>query len=314
MIKNDFLTSPEISKRLNIDRATVSKLAQKHNLSIKRLSYHDVRYSLSEIQHALGIGHPNSLNQRFVEPFATRDYWAGYWKLNWDEAIVAADAHSPFTNEEIINLMLKVANHYGIKNFLHAGDFWNQDQFSTWWVSKEDMVDFNKEVEYSNVLMNALVSGFSDVRFFLGSHDIRMWKLLYDQGKATAFDDIWQLLTAKKQIKISSYRYCDIGKEWRVSHPKNVVKIGGLSSIRLFAKHHKSLIFGHGHWWGHEYAPDGIHHLIAPGCLVDKRKVPYKNIWDTSHNEWVTGFVVIFDGNKPILFSENTPWGKLIKK
>jgi len=313
-MENDFLKAFEIAKRLGINKATVSQLAARHNLNIKKLSNHDIRYSLSQIKHVLEKGRPNGENRRFVEPFIARNYWDGYWKLDWKEAIVASDAHSPFTHEGIINLMLKVANHYGIKNFLHAGDFWNQDQFSTWWVAKEDLVEFSKEVEYSNALVDALVSNFSDVRFFLGSHDVRMWKLLYDQGKATAFDDIWQLLNAKKKIKISSYRYCDIGKEWRVSHPKSVVKIGGLPSIRLFAKHHKSLIFGHGHWWGHEYAPDGIHHLIAPGCLVDKQKVPYKNIWDTSHNEWVAGFVVIFDGNKPILFSEDTPWGRLIKK
>src|SRR4030066_42585 len=72
--------------------------------------------------------------------------------------------------------MLEVAMKYKITNFVHAGDFWNQDAFSYWWVTKEDSVSFDKEVVYSKKIVNSLTSHFKDVRFFLGSDDIRFWK------------------------------------------------------------------------------------------------------------------------------------------
>jgi len=283
-------------------------LAKKYDLKVKKLSYHDRRYSLSEIQKTLsGAQTANSFNRRFLEPIKSRTY-NDYWVLNWDEGIVCADAHSPFLHRKIFDRLLQIANHYKIKNLLHAGDFWNQDQFSYFWIDKKDMPTWDKEISFSKDLAKSLTDNFDDVRFILGSHDTRFWKLLNSMGKGEEYETVWKLLENPK-IKTSDYRYCEINEHWRVNHPKNTVKVGGLPAIRMNAKFNKSIIFGHGHWQGYVYAPDGKHILMAPGCLVDPEKIAYRSLWDTSHDQWVPGFALILERNKFLLFNENSPYG-----
>ncbi len=309
---NDYLSSKEIAKRLHIHQRTIPALAAKHEFKVLRKGYNNNRYSLSQIQAALESGRPNQANYRFVEPSATKTY-DDFWKLDWDEFIVAADCHSPYLYTPIYDKMMDVAAKYKIKKFVHAGDFWNQDTFSYWWVAKEDCVSFDQEVAYSKKIVNSLTKQFDDVRFFLGSHDIRFWKLLYSQGKFDTYDTVWNLLENNK-IHVSSYRYCEVGDEWRINHPKNTVKVGGLPAIRMSAKFGRSVIFGHGHWQGWVWDPSGKHLLMAPGCLCDPKKISYKNLWDTSHDEWVPGFVLVRDRTRATVFNMDSDWDLYLGK
>jgi hypothetical protein len=77
----------------------------------------------------------------------------------------------------------------------------------------------------------------------------------------------------------------------------------------MSSKFGRSVVFGHGHWWGIEHAPDGKKYHIAPGCMCDPQRIGYRSVWDTSHSEWVNGFLLILERNKPILFELNTSWG-----
>lgn len=305
-VENDYFSPMEISKKLHIHPSTVSALASRHNLNVQKFGYHNNRYSLSEVKASLENGRGNQNNYRFIEPSATRVY-NDFWKLDWDEFIVAADCHSPYLHTPIFDKMMEVANKYNIKKFIHAGDFWNQDQFAYWWVAQEDLVGVDKEIAYSKKIVNVLTKHFDEVRFFLGSHDIRFWKLMYSTGKFSTYDAIWNLLENDK-IHVSSYRYCEVGDEWRINHPKNTVKVGGLPAIRMSAKFNRSVIFGHGHWQGWVWDPSGKHLLVAPGCLCDPQKISYKMTWDTSHDEWVPGFCLVLEKTKLVLFNQNTPW------
>lgn len=305
--KEEWLTSSEIAKRLKIHYGSVSHITNGDGIEVRKNGgYHKWLYPLNQIKNAMANHSPNAFNHNILEASQTRLY-DDYWKLNWDEFIVAADAHTPFINEKMFNRMLKVAQHYGIKNFIHGGDFWDQSGFSYFETDKEDMTDFSYDVKYSKGVAKVLTDTFKDVRFFLGSHDVRFYRMLMSQNKANNILDIWQLLDNPK-IKVSKYRYCDIGKDWRINHPKNIVKVGGLPAIRMTAKHHRNIVFAHGHWLGYVYAPDGQNVLIAPGCLVDKKRVAYVNAWDTSHDIWVNGFLMVVEKKKFILFSEFSPW------
>lgn len=210
--------------------------------------------------------------------------------------------------------MLTLAQKYKITNLIHAGDFWNQDIFSYWWVAKEDLVSFSDEVVYSKKIIQTWSKVFRDMRFFLGSHDARFWRLLYSQGKADNYDDIWNLLEMKHHIKTSPYRYCEVGNEWRINHPKNTVKVGGLPAVRMSAKFERSVIFGHGHWQGMVWDPSGKHLLMAPGCMCDPNKFAYKCYWDTSHDNWKPGFIMVRDGKRATIFNEDSDWDLYLRK
>jgi len=303
---DEWLSSREISQRLKIHKHTVSEVAFRHGLEIKSLSKRDKLYKLSDIVSALSVAQANPYNKRFIEAPLTRIY-DDYWKLPWDEFICACDTHSPHLNEKLFHKMLDVAERYKIKNFMHAGDFFDQNTFSRFDSEPDDMVDWDYEIDYSRKILQSLKSVFENVYFFMGSHDVRFWLMLLRTGKFSKFDTPFRLCGVDG-IETSKYRYAEIGKEWRINHPKNVVKVGGLPALRMIAKHNRSIVFGHGHWWGMEKDPSGKHYLIAPGCMVDGRRIAYKSIWDTSHNEWVGGFLLVVDKDKPILFNDDSPW------
>ncbi len=251
------------------------------------------------------LGTHNQYNKRFVIPSTSKIY-DDYWKLDWDEFILGCDSHVPHYHEGIYNRMLEFAQKRGIKNFIHPGDFWDQTFAAKFDVAPEDTISISEETGVGKTIIKALKSVFTDIRFTLGSHDIRLWLNLLKQGKNIPFDEAWSL--TEEKVKVSQFRYAEIGDEWRVTHPRNIMRVGGIPAVRAVAKFNKSIVFGHGHWWGIVTDPSGTHYIINPGCLVDKTRVAYKNLWDTSHDEWVCGFLAVVDRNKPILLKEDSPW------
>lgn len=306
----EWLSAREIAKKLGINRGTIATNANKHNLEIRKSSYHDVQYNLSDIKRILTTAPPNQFNKHYLVASDTKLY-NKYLKLNWDEFIACSDVHSPFVNEKIFNQMLDIGLKYKIKNFIHGGDFWDQLQFSRFDTDPTDMTRFDMDVDYTRKVVKSLLEVFTNVYFILGSHDVRFWMMMLRLNKATSFDEIWGLLDTDKakrditsRIHVNSYRFCFIGDEWEVIHPKNVVRIGGIPAVRIVAKRNRSLIIAHGHWWGIEQDPSSKHYLIYPGCMVNGDKVAYKSLWETSHAEWKGGFVAVFDKTTPILFDD----------
>jgi hypothetical protein len=230
-----------------------------------------------------------------------------FWHLDWDEFAVICDTHSPNYNAKMFDRLLQVCEKYKINHIVHAGDFFDGESFSYWPGLTEDPASFAAEIKASKKIVNTLLGHFPEIHFFMGTHDLRFWRMLSSQGKKETFTTPFDLLESEK-IKVSRYHYCDINGEWRITHPKNTVKVGGLPAIRMSAKFMRSVVFAHGHWMGMVRDPSGKHWLCAPGCMVDPRRIAYKNLMDTSHDEWVPGFMIVVEKVKPILFAEDSPW------
>lgn len=199
--------------------------------------------------------------------------------------------------------MLEIAQKYQIKNIIIPGDFWDQTMYSKFDLDPEDTIDFDYEIQYGRKGIKALKSVFKNIYFTLGSHDIRLWLMLLKQGKKQPFDIAWKL-TDEEGLNVSKFRFAEINDMWRITHPKNCMQLGGYPSIKFAAKHEKSVIVGHGHWWGHDQDITGKRHIIFPGCLCDPFRISYKSLWDTSHREWKNGFVAVFEKFIPQLFDD----------
>lgn len=296
----------EIAKRLKINNGTVSSIAKRYDLKIKDGGYRNKKYSLSEIQKYLGLSNFNGFNKRFLDYPKYNDFW----KLEIPESIIGGDTHCPFIHTEIFNLMAKVASRYGIKTFIHAGDFFDELQFSDFPTSPEDLIDTDTEQLEANAIIEELHNYFNNMYFIQGNHDVRLWKQFIKAGKATknSWKTIWNLLD-KNIIKTSQYRYLELNGYWRITHPKNIIKVGGLPAIRLRAKVDMSLVIAHGHLYGEVPDPSSKYYIINPGCLCDPEKIGYANVWDTSHDLWHPGFMMVVERTKHILFDLNSPYG-----
>lgn len=292
-------------------------MADKYNLTVRPISYHDKRYSLSQIEKCLRIGasrSTNVFNLKFTESLQLKTY-NKFWKLDWPEFILGSDTHAPFVHPKIFDLMLKVRDKYKIPNFIHPGDFFDELCFNTFPTSPEDNIDWNDEMTSAKEICKVLTDHFKEVYFTLGNHDVRFWKLLIAQSKATnkSWEVCWKLLDNNK-IHYSKYRYAEINGYWRLTHPKSAIRIGGAPAMRIRAKYDRSMIFAHGHWYGEIPDPSGKYYLIAPGCLCDPNKIGYVRAWDTAYDEWHPGFLMVVERKKHILFDLNSPWGIYLKK
>lgn len=297
-------TAEQVAKELGIHSATVYALARKHNLKKEKIGKY-FHFDPNDILTALKSAKAsNSFNMRFREQyneeFKTHDF-LDFFSIEANDFIVASDSHVPYIHTETVELLLAIAEKYSIKTLIHAGDFWDQNWASQYLTDPEDLCSVDFEISAGKYLIQQFKKYFKEIYFICGTHDIRFWKRLIENAKPQPFDIAWRL-TGEDGIKMSRYRYAEVNNYWRITHPANTVKIGTKSAIDLFAKYQKSLIIGHGHWWGIEQDPSGSNYFIYSGCLCDPVKIAYKNLWDTSHRNWKNGFVVVRNKYIPELF------------
>jgi len=307
MTDDNWFTASQIADKLKINKGTISTLSKRHNIPA-RGDYHHRSYPLQEIERALSLGNPNKFNARFIEP--ETHLFNDFWKLDWQESCIISDAHSPFFNARMFDRLLEFAIKRNIKRCLHAGDFFDHPTCSKWPMMSIDEAPSTafQERETKN-LYKTLTEVFTDLRFLMGTHDLRYWKAIVAGGHQDDFSSPFQKIDCDPN-QVSRFPYAEIGNEWYISHPHSVVKVGGIPSVRMSAKHERSIMVAHGHLMGFDFNPSGRHVVVNLGCMLNREKIAYKMLQDTSHGEWIVGFGVILDPDKPtfLLFNEYSPW------
>lgn len=215
----------------------------------------------------------------------TRTY-NDYLRLSGDW-VVSSDYHIPYTDVELIRLMITTAKKFKVRNLLVAGDFLDQAAFSTFFVQEE--LDFREELEGAREIFKLLAGWFTNIKFLLGNHDIRLLKLL--QFKLGA-EDFFKMISDK--VQVSQYPYCKINNKWYITHPKNYSKIA--TRVAHWLNHREQCHVGvaHGHAMGVTYSPSGREVLFDTGGIFDQTRVEYKNLIDTTHANWISGFSLIY--------------------
>jgi len=305
MTDDNWFTASQIADKLKINKGTISTLAKRHNIPAQG-DYHHRSYPLQEIEKALSLGNPNKFNARFIEP--ETHLFTDFWHLDWKQCCIISDTHAPFFNARIYDRLFEIATKRKIRQCIHVGDFFDNPTFSKWpMMSIDEAPSLAFQIKETKKLHDEMSKVFPELYFLMGTHDLRYWRMIVSQGKHDDFSSPFDLIGCKH---VSRFPYAEIGQEWRVSHPHNVVKVGGIPSVRMTAKHDRSILVAHGHLMGYEFSPNGKHVIINMGSMVNREKVAYVNLQDTSHPIWVNGFVVLLEPNKPkfLLCNEYSPW------
>jgi len=243
-----------------------------------------------------------------------------FWKLKGDW-IISSDWHLPYYDHALADNLIKIAKKFKIKKHLIAGDFTDQAAFRHMLYAIPIIDDrLREDTEYTfgicAEIINKMLEWFDEIRLLTGNHDIYFFKVLQGKVKTEGF---WRLVGVNKKdfnkkFFVSQYPFCSLNGKWHVTHPKTYSRIPTNVPRALSTKYRMSTISAHGHNFG--LAPDisGQDICIDSGGMFDYKKIGYKWMTDTTHPQWVSGFVVV-KNNKPYIFSDTiTDWDYWLKK
>lgn len=264
-----------------------------------------------EVTKRLGL---TSLNQirKWIEkghlkrPLFNTTIYNDYFRLSGDW-VVSSDYHIPYSDQELIENMIKVAKKFKISNLLVAGDFLDMAMFSEYFIQEEG--SFEEELETAREVLKLLSGHFKDVRFLAGNHDIRMLRKLEFKLNVKNF---FQMLD--KDLKVSKYPYCTINDRWRITHPKTYSRLSTRVAYFMTHKHKMHIGVAHGHAMGVTYSPSGEEICFDTGGMFQRDRIEYVNLIDTTHPMWTSGFSIIKNNHLYLFPKAHTDWNFWLNK
>jgi predicted phosphodiesterase len=231
-----------------------------------------------------------------VEKYNKELHVSGDWMLT-------GDWHSPFYDVDLIEKLLAIADRFGIKQIVIAGDFGDLHAFSPF---KDGGRDWKWEKAKLRNLIKVLIGNFKKVIWLMGNHDLRFWKQLQGMG---AEDDIFELVIQAEttnKIQYSTYPYAIINESWMITHPASYSRLQTRNSFFLSSKYMPKLMekgqspngrYGfisyHGHQGGTGFDPSGMVETVDGMGMFEPAKVRYRTMRITTHPEWQAGFMML---------------------
>lgn len=236
-------------------------------------------------------------------------------------AIVTADWHLPFLNEEVVDRALNLARELEDGSFIIAGDFFNYDRFSKWPSSGLE-VDWLDEKIAAREVFKSLMEiqkkvGFT-IYWFGGNHEARIWHLLgAREDFATIVDQVVDLGKTKKFVLYTNFEYLYLFPEplryeierglrkledlsmrerekcWMVCHPMNYSRIPARTPRAIANIEDMNVICGHAHHLALNYSENGVYKGIDCGCMTEPSRNPYIAVKKGTHPKWNPGFAVV---------------------
>jgi len=231
----------------------------------------------------------------------------GALKLPQGDYLLTCDYHSPYHSELWVNRALMIAEIYGLKRHIIAGDLFDMD-FAKHWPKKEgeESSELDMTMGQCEPVMNML-KYFDDTILIRGNHEDRITRMTEARIQARHIIELISKEIWNKKFRYSYYDKVHIGKDWLVVHPKRYSQLSGSTAIRLAEKYHRHILNAHGHFIALRYDRSGKHMGIDMGGLFDIKKTAYLNLQTTTHPFWNNGFAVLKD-NHIHLFNESTDW------
>ena len=260
------------------------------------------------------------------------------------DALVLPDLEVPFHHAEFVNRVVELADAWGIRQCILAGDVLHFENLSAWGANwqpaigedqREELLDFvndlpkkyrqqglrrlekigavgspdlDTELATARKTVAALTYAFDEIHYCLGNHDDRYLRTV---DRAMQASELLTLLQIKdSRWKIAPYYYSFLtsgGEEFRIEHPNTTA----MNAARnLAAKYHKHILMAHSHRWAVERDMSGTLWAIQMGHCVDERRLPYAAQRSTNGAAHCLGAVIVRDGY-PWVLSEKTDWERM---
>jgi len=313
--RTQWKTSLELAQELGYtDRGTVANILAANKVS-------KVRNPDSPLPHSLLYNRDEFLMlPMVVRRLVSADDMEQYDKELWLEGdyMITADWHIPFHDVDLVEKMLAVAEKFGAKKLVIAGDFIELDVFKTY-IDKTAAWKYEKQKTRS--ILKALLGRFREIVWLIGNHEVRMWKRLQGMGEE---EDIFQLILeaeAARKVRYSIYPYTIINSSWMVVHPKSYSRIQARNAFFLASKYLVKLvergkspngIYGmvaaHGHLGGMGTDISGRFQVADGMGMMNPDKVHYQIIKISTSPNWRPGFFMLLDNTLYPFPKDGTDW------
>lgn len=212
------------------------------------------------------------------------------------DCVVSGDFQLPTADFEFADVLLKVAQHAGIKTLLIVGDWVNMDAFSKY-EHIVPPVPFEVEMRASVSLMARYAGWFDVIWLALGNHEQRLMKLLRGDWSNSI---LARLLSAScGKLRITPYSHIVVhsgGQVWRCTHQRNYSKLKGRVGDELAQKYQCNIVSHHQHHAGKIMDRWGRYVVIDNGGIHDAAKMAYVGLVDSTSPTMTKGFTVIMNG------------------
>ena len=224
--------------------------------------------------------------------------YTGHQVRHYDRVLILNDLHIPALDLDFLeDYAIPTALHFGIKDCVIAGDFWDGASISRH--PKKHVYAFGKEVEFGADVLEFLCRHF---RVFLepGNHDD--W-FIFENGGHIQFRQAVEMMVrrdaVRARLEVTEYDRVTIynaGNKWTVPHQANYSRQALKVGSELAQKYQSNVIVPHQHINGK--GPDlyNRYTVIDCGGMFDPRKLDYVNLKTSTRREMNQGFVTLVDG------------------
>jgi hypothetical protein len=252
-----------------------------------------------------------------VTEFLTTNKFNGLYRdkhlsLDTDGIIVIGDLEIPYQSDRVLARATMIAQKFGIRDIVFAGDFLCLDAVSFWpkGGGEQRMSLSDELLEGSNVLRR-MAKWFNRAWFIEGNHErriINMTKGDFDM------ESLFKLIAPDTmEVVTSNFDWCQINNDWLITHQAKYSSNPRAVALRLMHVHHKNVITFHQHHMSMSWDESGKYMLVDGGCCTVPQTRYYKTAKISTLPNWKTGFSVLrrdVNGDTKIhLFPEDeTDW------
>jgi predicted phosphodiesterase len=265
------------------------------------------------------------------------------------DALVLPDVEIPFQDSEFVNRVIDLANAWGIKQVIAAGDLMHFDSLSGWepnWhnghekstLTEKDesaLMDLAKSLPKGKQAALIEITGntkpldgkdfgdeMGEARKVLNALDACFesftWVLGNHEGRLiraiNSPTDPAELLNIMRleagKWKIAPYYYCILNSGGKEFRITHPKTAADNAARMLAIQYHQNILMGHSHKLMYDWDPSGKYAAVQMGHCVDEMRLAYAAQRDARRNAHLLGAVIVRDGYIWLLH-ENCDWERL---
>lgn len=251
------------------------------------------------------LEHHSSMNRSLPDVATPRQAWnATPLQLDLPDIwLYCADMHAPAYSKQMVERLLAVGRHYGVKRLVIGGDLMDQATVSKW-PNITPQHSLSETQDATGELLVTLADVFEEIVVFSGNHDQRVAKKL---GNHISLESLlWSCIKGrpfKAKLIASDFTFAYFGDEGNggpdtgivAGHPAFFSQVAAKSLADVAMIQHRHVLGSHIHAAGQLWSRCGRYWAIDPGCMLDPANTPYiqLGIGISKFPQWKQGFVLM---------------------
>lgn len=216
---------------------------------------------------------------------------------NHENSHIWFDLHLPLHDKELVEMAIKHALLNKVKRLYLGGDALNLGWASSFiGATDSDPEDTEREFKVCEDVFRTLLDVYDEIYLIGGNHDQGRWEKII--GGKIGFERMLKMVLGDYvvlNITTTGRRYMTVDTPsgiWRISHQAGKGRKRQLSAVEELASIlQQNVAIGHQHYLGQCIERTGKYWSVDGGCMCNESLMEYKNIMDTLHTQWASGFV-----------------------